>query len=374
MTRHALDSQYYTSPQIFSREGDRIFSKLWIFVGFSSMVSQCNQFFTRRVADVPILVQRTEKGIRAFVNQCPHRLSAIQLECAGQRPLVCPYHAWSFGSEGELLGIPNSGLYRFTPEERNAICLHRLHLEEVGQLLFVNLAVKPIRLSDQFPENYLDVLREVSSHLDSRLIYSCHRVCYNWKLNMENVQDPNHVPFIHPKTLMPVMTSQNRILKREQEVPSALVCLLQSDKVPDLSSLSYPAKTPLNLNKSWFADLCHVYGNEDTYYSWYMYPNVNFCSVRGEHFLLQQYDPVSPGETDYHLWMTTARRKNDRTDFTALLSFLIRSERKVIAEDTLVLEQLQKGLGKYTGHCTHGDYETHLVRQHLWYRARLKGD
>ncbi|MDF5810288.1 hypothetical protein P4123_30750 [Pseudomonas aeruginosa] len=30
---------------------------------------------------------------------------------------------------------------------------------------------------------------------------------------------------------------------------------------------------------------------------------MNFCGVRGEHFLLQQYDPVAPGETDYHLWM-----------------------------------------------------------------------
>uniref|UniRef100_UPI0013CE2201 Rieske 2Fe-2S domain-containing protein n=1 Tax=Pseudomonas aeruginosa TaxID=287 RepID=UPI0013CE2201 len=80
-----------------------------------------NQFFTRKIAGVPVVVQRTESGIRAFLNQCPHRLSAIQTECTGQRPLVCPYHAWSFGAEGQLQGIPNSSLYQFSAEELSLI-------------------------------------------------------------------------------------------------------------------------------------------------------------------------------------------------------------------------------------------------------------
>lgn len=375
MIRHALDAEHYISPHTFSLESDRIFSKLWIFVGFSSMVRQRNQFFTRKVAGIPILVQHTDTGVRAFVNQCPHRLSAIQTEYTGQRPLVCPYHAWSFGPEGELRAIPNSSLYRFTDEERSGICLHKLHLAEVGQLLFVNLAVKPIPLCEHFTNDYLEVLREVSSHLDSRLIYSCHRVRYNWKLNMENVQDSNHVSFIHPKTLQPIMTSPIKMVKHDPETPSELVGLLQLGKVHNLSSLSYSAQTPLqHLNRSWFANLCHVYGDEHVYYSWYIYPNVNFCSVNGEHFLLQQYDPVSPGETDYHLWMMTARRKNEHTDFTALLNILIKRERTVIAEDTVVLERLQDGLSNHSRHFTHGDYETHLVRQHLWYRAQVVGE
>ena len=140
MTRHALDAAHYTEPQTLALERERLFGRLWIFVGFSSMVRERNQFFTRKIAGVPVVVQRTESGIRAFLNQCPHRLSAIQTECTGQRPLVCPYHAWSFGAEGQLQGIPNSSLYQFSAEERARIGLRKLHLEEVGQLLFVNLA------------------------------------------------------------------------------------------------------------------------------------------------------------------------------------------------------------------------------------------
>lgn len=372
MTRHALDVEHYISPETFALEREKLFGKLWIFVGFSSMVRERNQFFTRKVAGVPILVQRTEAGIRAFINQCPHRLSAIQTEATGTRPLVCPYHAWSFGAEGELRGLPNHGLYQFTAAEREKICLHKLHLEEVGQLLFVSLAEQPMPLQEQFTPDYLDQLREASESLDSQIIYSCHRVRYNWKLNMENVKDYNHVPFVHPKTFLPVMESPVKAISAEPEAPSVVKNLLSSAEVPALNSLSYPTRAPIKPFQSWFSDLCEPYRRgEHAYYNWFIYPNVNFCSVRGEHFLLQQYDPVSPGETDYHLWMMTAKKKNSRTDFTALLSVLIRGERTVIAEDTRVLERLQDGLAGHSAPFMHGDYEEHLVRQHLWYRNQV---
>ncbi|WP_115530691.1 aromatic ring-hydroxylating oxygenase subunit alpha [Xanthomonas campestris] len=374
MTRHALDAQHYTSADTFVLEQQRLFARLWNFVGFSSMVRERNQFFTRTIAGTPVLVQRTAAGIRAFVNQCPHRLSAIQTADAGRRPLVCPYHAWSFGAEGELRAMPNAELYRFDAEERERICLHKLHVEEVGGLLFVNLSPQPIALESQFNESFLEQLRQASSHLDTQVIYSRHRVCYNWKLNMENVKDYNHVPFVHPKTFLPAMTAPVRSTGATANAPSVVKQLLHNGEPPALETLSFSTKAALQPQTSWFNALCDTYGSEHIYYNWFIYPNVNFCSVRGEHFLLQQYEPVAPGETDYHLWMMTARRKNERTDFTALLSALIRGERTVIAEDTDVLERLQRGLRPQAGPFMHGDYELQLVNQHLWYRTQVLGE
>lgn len=375
MSRHALDSSHYTSTATLSLERQRLFGKLWTFVGFSSMVRERNQFFTRNVAGVPVLIQRTDAGIRAFVNECPHRLSSIQTETSGKRPLVCPYHAWSFGPEGELRGIPNQGLYQFTAAEREKICLRKLHIEEVGQLLFLNMSDEPIAFEEQFSEDFRQQLTQVSQHLDSQIIYSCHRVRYNWKLNMENVKDYNHVPFIHPKSFLPALEQTARPpAVAEPTQPSLVADMIERDEPPALAALSFPTKTALKPCQSWFADLCEPYGEDDAYYNWFIYPNVNFCSVKGQHFLLQQYDPVAPGETDYHLWMMTARRKDARTDFTALLGTLIRGERAVIAEDTRVLECLQNGLGDHSRRFMHGDYEHHLVAQHLWYRHAVLGE
>ncbi len=374
MTRHALDALHYTSEKTFALERERLFGRLWNFVGFSTMVRERNQFFTRTIAGVPVLVQRTSAGVRAFVNQCPHRLSAIQISDVGQRPLVCPYHAWSFGPEGELRAMPNAELYRFDEHERAGICLRKLALEEVGGLLFVNLAEQPLPLETQFTAPFLQQLREASSHLDTQVIHSRHRVHYNWKLNMENVKDYNHVPFVHPKTFLPALTTQVKSTGTATDAPSIVKQLIQHGQAPALSTLSYPTKAPLQPYVSWFNALCDTYGADHIYYNWFIYPNVNFCSVRGEHFLLQQYEPVSPGVTNYHLWMMTARRKSASTDFTALLSTLIRGERTVIAEDTLVLERLQQGLGPYSNSFMHGDYEAHLVQQHLWYRENVLGE
>lgn len=377
MTRHALDAQHYTSAETFALERERLFGRLWNFAGFASMVRERNQFFTRTIAGVPVLVQRTAAGVRAFLNQCPHRQSAIQTARHGRRPLVCPYHAWSFGDEGELRGLPNADLYGFAAEEKQAVCLTGFALEQVGELLFVNLSDHPLPLDEQFSAEYLDNLRTASSHLDTQIIHSCHRVRYNWKLNMENVKDYNHVPFVHPKSFSPLMTrapASSGDADLPADAPATVRQLLQARARPALSELSFPFEIPLAPANSWFRPLCDVYGEQSTYYAWFVYPNVNFCSVRGEHFLLQQYEPVSAHETDYHLWLMTARQKGQRIDFTALLSDLIRAERQVIAEDTVVLERMQAGFGAHSPRSMHGDYEVQLVRQHLWYRSNVLGE
>ncbi len=375
MSRHALNIEHYTSPTTLELERKNLFGKLWTFVGFASMVAEKNRFFTRNVAGVPVLVQRTDAGIRAFVNQCPHRLSAIQLDSHGKRPMVCPYHAWSFGPEGELHGLPNPGLYQFTAAEREHICLKKLHLREVGSLLFVNLSDTPLPLEEQFSPEMLRELEQVSAHLDSQVIYSRHRVHYNWKLNMENVKDYNHVPFVHPRSFSPEMATPIRALAEEPDAPSQVKPMIRGETPsPSLASLSYATRAALKPHQSWFRPLCDLYRDEHVYYNWFLYPNVNFCSVRGEHFLLQQYDPVAPGITDYHLWMMTARRKDARADFVPLLSALIRAERSVIAEDTVILEHLQGNMGPHSPRFTHGEYEMPLVRQHMWYRSQVLGD
>jgi len=287
--------------------------------------------------------------------------------------LVCPYHAWSFDAEGRLRGIPNSDIYNISTAEREEIGLRKLHLTQVGNLLFINLANDPLPIGQQFSENFLESLSIASSHLDERLIYSCHRVFYNWKLNMENVKDYNHVPFVHPKTFLPLMQSSTSIVTSDVKVDSPIKKMLCENDRPMLSELSYTGKSPIKPQKNWFGGLCRRYGEEDFYYNWFIYPNVNFCSVRGEYFLLQQYIPIAPGETDYHLWVMTAERNDHRTDLTALLHALIKGERAVIAEDTEVLERMQAGLGNHSLPFTHGDYEVPLVNQHLWYRHHVLG-
>lgn len=368
MLRHALDADHYTSPQTFALEQQNLFGKHWIFAGFAQFLREQNRFVARQIAGVPILLQRTARGIEAFINECPHRLAAVQVEPFGKRPMICPYHGWSFGEGGHLKGLPNEGLYNFSPEEKKKACLRKLHVAEVGNLLFVSFADDAPPLDGQFDPAFIDEVRAASESLDTQIIYSRFRVRYNWKLNIENVKDYNHVPFVHPRTFYPEMSAPVTSLEAR---PPVVPALLESRETARLPELSYATRAPIEPREMWFKDLIDAFGTEHVYYNWFLYPNVNFCSIRGQHFLLQQYDPVSPGETDYHLWMMTARRHDTRTDFTALLRAIMNSERFVIQEDAIHLEALQQGFNPRSSRVMHGDYEEPLVKQHLWYRANV---
>jgi len=312
------------------------------------------------------LVQHTEVGLRAFVNECPHRLSAIQTTAMGKRPLVCPYHAWSFDSEGKLRGIPNLHLYGFSPEEHSRICLKKLSLETIGPLIFINLDDEPMPLSDQFSRDFLEELSSASAHVDLDVIYSCVRVNYNWKLAMENVKDHNHVPFVHSKSFSPAVKALDHHAAWQESNYLASVC---SASHPLLEELSYGARHSMTPGRTWFAQHCHVYSDTKSYCNWFVYPNVNFCCIKGSQFLLQQYEPVSPGQTDCHVWIMTAKRHENAPDFTALLATLMRAELAVMAEDTAILEKMQSNLGVHSGHFLHGNYETALIKHHVWYRS-----
>jgi phenylpropionate dioxygenase-like ring-hydroxylating dioxygenase large terminal subunit len=366
MIRHLLDAIHYRCPATFEKEQTRLFGKLWMFVGFTSQVADRNQFITRTVASVPVLVQRTDTGLRAFVNECPHRLSAIQTQSTGRRPLVCPYHAWAFGAEGQLRGIPNAHLYGFSQQERERICLKKLSLQTVGPLIFVNMDADPIPMSEQFSSAFLADLSTAADHLDEDLIYSCHQVNYNWKLAMENVKDHNHVSFVHPKSFSPMVASLDHHVNEAKPIEATLDELTQPGR-PHLRELSYGAIHPMTPGRSWFSKYCDTYSDDENYRNWFIYPNVNFCSIKGSQFLLQQYEPVTSTQTNLHVWIMTARRKYAAPDFTPLLATLIRAERSVIAEDTVILEKLQSNLGTHSGPFTHGDYETPLIKHHSWY-------
>ena len=52
------------------------------------------------------MVRQKDGSVRAFYNVCTHRGSRLREEASGSEHNVfaCPYHAWCFGLDGELVG------------------------------------------------------------------------------------------------------------------------------------------------------------------------------------------------------------------------------------------------------------------------------
>jgi phenylpropionate dioxygenase-like ring-hydroxylating dioxygenase large terminal subunit len=361
-SNHGLDPKLYYEEAIFLKERDLLFANLWIFVGVLSFVAGKDSYICRKIASTSVFIQNDGVKLRAFINICPHRLSPIRAEGFGQKKITCPYHGWSFDSGGRLKIIPNSELYNFEPVQLESVKLVELNVKTIGQFIFINFSSNPVDINEQFTNDLLADIETVSHRFDSKIIYGNFPANYNWKLNVEVIKDPNHIPFVHPRTFMPWLKKvpRDEVVKKHK-VP------WQDVSNTKLTDLSFRTEGSVVDSNPWYRSLIDRLGSESKHISWYLYPNTTFSSVRGDYFFIQHYDPTSAADFDFHLWLTTARRIDSKSDFTPLLKALMIAEREVIEEDVQILSQIQRNFNAFTCKPFHGAYEADILRQNSWY-------
>ncbi len=349
-----LSVAHYTDPAIFAQEQAAIFRRLWLFATFRTAVAEPNAFATRTLGGLPVLVQNCEGEIRAFENICPHRQMPLQQEEFGQARMVCPYHGWVFDPTGRVKTIPHEDkLYAYPPEERAALCLKRFAVAVIGNLVFVNLADDPLPLDEQFSPELQATLREITGHFGAQAIHANLPARYNWKLNYENVLDYNHVPYIHPKTFQPLL--------REGISHDTPDTAAPPPPMEGLQAQSFWSRSPIKIEHwPWHAGV-ERYGEGDYYYNFFLYPNVNFISLGGLTFLLQQFQPLAPDRTEVRFTLAAARETRRLPALPAILWGHMKSEVAVLNEDMGHLEALQAGLHAGAPRAQHGRYEGRLT-------------
>jgi phenylpropionate dioxygenase-like ring-hydroxylating dioxygenase large terminal subunit len=76
-------------------------------VGYPSELPKPRTYCTKTVMGRSILMTRGADGtVKAFDNVCLHRQSQIASGCGTARRLSCPYHAWTYDLDGNLVGVP----------------------------------------------------------------------------------------------------------------------------------------------------------------------------------------------------------------------------------------------------------------------------
>jgi Rieske 2Fe-2S family protein len=187
----------YTSPEVFAAERDRIFAARWICLGRADQVAEPGDYVVAEVAGESLIVTRGPDGaLRAFFNVCRHRGTRLCEEPKGHLSrIVCPYHAWTYGLDGVLLGAPNMGDVPWFDKKE-----HPLHAAAAGSwegFLFVNLSGSP-----QPIEEALAPLRSRFAAWRLATLSTVRRIEYdvqaNWKLLFQNFSECDHCPPVHP--------------------------------------------------------------------------------------------------------------------------------------------------------------------------------
>nr|WP_232307301.1 Rieske 2Fe-2S domain-containing protein [Sphingomonas sp. Y57] len=211
----------YTSNEVFEREIENIFEKIWIYCGHESQIPDSGDFHTFDIGRQPmIMVRKNDGGIAVLHNRCPHR--GVQL-CASHGGnvgggFVCPYHAWSFHLDGRIRGMPLPRGYEGTALTRDnpATSMQQAARMSVYRgFIFASLAEDGETLEEFLGEAKvaIDNLCDRSPVGEVEIVPTCHRLIQqsNWKFFMENQMDGVHAPVTHQAAALAGKRAENEI-------------------------------------------------------------------------------------------------------------------------------------------------------------------
>ena len=138
--RPTLPGRDYHAADVFELEREKVFFREWFYVGRADQAPEPGDFFTADVVGESVLVVRgKDLELRGFYNVCRHRGSRIcDAETHGHAKgaIKCPYHAWSYSYEGELIGTPLIGRDEL---DRSSLSLWPVSVDVWQGFVFVHL-------------------------------------------------------------------------------------------------------------------------------------------------------------------------------------------------------------------------------------------
>jgi p-cumate 2,3-dioxygenase subunit alpha len=208
-----------TSEEIHRAEIEHIFNRSWLYVGHESEVPAPGDFVRRTVGKRPLFFvrSRTTGDVRVFANSCTHRGSTICRQDRGNaKTFQCFYHAWTFDSDGELIGVPDEEAYGPTFDKSRFGLVEVPRMESYRGLIFASFDPHVEALADYLAgaRAYIDAMMDTAEVAAAfaangngsdgwsgplQVLRGTHQygIKANWKLLVENSFDGYHLGPTH---------------------------------------------------------------------------------------------------------------------------------------------------------------------------------
>ena len=206
-----LPSTWYLEDRYFQLEKEHIFYRDWVCVGRQEELANPGDHRVLDVYGESILLLRNRDGqLKAFYNVCRHRGARL---CAGKdeddsvlalkggvvagRSIICPYHAWTYDLNGQLIKAPF--MSKENGFDTSQVKLHPVAVETWGGFVFLCLTPSeaPLfadtisiaqRRFTNYPLEELRIAKTISYEVDA-----------NWKVLCENYNECYHCGPVHPE-------------------------------------------------------------------------------------------------------------------------------------------------------------------------------
>src|SRR6266571_2937035 len=103
-----ISREIFVNEAIYAEELERIFARSWLFIGHESQIPNPGDFVVSRMGEESVILCRDRRGeLYAFLNSCRHRgMKVCRYDEGNTTVFTCPYHGWSYGTDGRLVGVP----------------------------------------------------------------------------------------------------------------------------------------------------------------------------------------------------------------------------------------------------------------------------
>ena len=208
--RGPVPARAWHDPEWWGLERKAVWMRSWLHIAHVCEVPEPGSWIRREVefARASLLIVRGKDGVvRAFHNVCTHRGTQLTGECAGKRgTFTCPYHAWTFGSDGALLSAPDFERFHVA---RDAVGLRPVACEVVAGMVFINFDPAPRQTARAFFGPIADGMEQLPVAKATAFSEWTYEIDANWKITYDNFQENYHLRFIHPQTGAAALGAEN---------------------------------------------------------------------------------------------------------------------------------------------------------------------
>ncbi|MGB0848390.1 MAG: aromatic ring-hydroxylating oxygenase subunit alpha [Thiolinea sp.] len=160
-----MPARIYFDPGFLEDEKRQVFWKSWIFAGHVSDLQNPGDYITTEFCGQRLFVIRATNGeLSAYFNVCQHRgHSLLRGKGSANKRIVCPYHAWAYDHQGQLLHARNCE--KVSGFEKTDFDLPEIHVEDFCGFVFVNLDPNARPMSEVYT-GAADMLRSFCPDID----------------------------------------------------------------------------------------------------------------------------------------------------------------------------------------------------------------
>lgn len=243
--------------------------------------------------------------------------------------LKCQYHGWEFNEAGRTGRIPEPKNFR--PWDRDNAHLRAIHLETIGDLVFLKLSDGGPALKEWFePLDAVIADSFAAPRWQMKQVWNFDCRC-NWKVPTENTLESYHVAEVHPKWFgggLPDEQSSHHTLD-ERYTTLRYDCIREIDR-----KQTYAART---------------LGHEPTgaYCHFHFHPNIWFVTTDTFNYLATCI-PTSPTtcEVQTRMFALWGAKRSPWASFVRQVAWRIgrRTMYMIFNEDRAIFESQQRGL------------------------------